>query len=270
MAVETPEHTSLSSRVGPAWRRLAAVRRGIFELLFVATLYIIYTSSRLLASDNVAHAKARAHALLRIEQAIELDWERAINNWFVHHDLIALLGCYWYSTAHYILTLAVLVWLYFKGRDAYLPARRALLVGTLLALALYLMLPTAPPRFMGYTDVLALHADRGWWGADASAPRGMGQLTNQLAAFPSLHCGWSLWVALQVHRNSHNYVARTLAWLGAATTALVVVGTGNHWVLDVIVGWMVIIVGVVAVSAFTRSPGQHVTPGQHVAPADTT
>lgn len=254
MAVETPEHAPQAGPAGSAWRRFAGVRRGVLELLFTATLYVIYDSSRLLASGNIEHAKARAQQLLRIERAIGIDWEHTLNNWFTQHDTFGLLACYWYSTAHYILTLVVLVWLYFKGRHAYLPARRALLVGTMLALALYLMLPTAPPRFMGYTDVLALHTDQGWWGSDASAPRGLGDLTNQLAAFPSLHCGWALWVAIQVHRNCRNWVVRLLAWTAAAMTAIAVIGTGNHWILDVIVGWMVIVVGVVAVSAFTREP----------------
>ncbi len=70
----------------------------------------------------------------------------------------------------------------------------------------------------------------------------MGQLTNQLAAFPSLHAGWALWVALVVRRNTHNYWLRGLAWLHAAITATVVIGTGNHWILDVAVGWAVVII----------------------------
>ena len=40
----------------------------------------------------------------------------------------------------------------------------------------------------------------GWWGSDASAPRGLGELTNQLAAMPSLHVGWAVWVAWVVCR----------------------------------------------------------------------
>ncbi|MEX0429407.1 phosphatase PAP2 family protein [Nocardioides sp. DS6] len=238
------------------WQRLAGVRAGIRELIFVTVLYIAYTSSRLLASNNMAEAKSRARQILSIERAVDLDWEHGLNQFFVHHDLIGLLGCYWYSTAHYILTLVVLVWLYARGRHRYLPARRALVVGTVLALALYLMLPTAPPRFFPhlYDDVLLLHSDQGWWGADASAPKGMGHLTNELAAFPSLHCGWSLWVAIVVWRNVRSWVVRLLAGLSAAATAIVVVGTGNHWTLDVIVGWMVVIAGVVSVSAFSQRP----------------
>jgi hypothetical protein len=228
------------------------VGAGVRELILVAILYVAYTSSRLLASNAEEPAIHRAKVLLRIERAIELDWEHAINNFFVHHDLIGLLACYWYSTAHYIVTTVVLVWLYFKGRHAYIPARRALVVATVLALAFYLMLPTAPPRMLDhYVDVLSMHSDQGWWGADASAPRGMGHLTNELAAFPSLHAGWSLWCALVLQRNARFRATKILGWAGAFITAIVVIGTANHWVLDVVVGWMVVIAGVVAVAAFT-------------------
>ena len=255
MAVDTRELEPMPDRAPT--RRLARVRSGARELILVTVLYIAYDSSRLLASDSAGAAKHRAMQILQIERATGLDIEHTLNHFFAQHDLIGLLGCYWYATAHYVLTVVVLVWLYFKRPHAYLPARRALMVGTVLALALYLMLPTAPPRFfpdLGYVDVLKLHTDQGWWGSDASAPRGMGQLTNELAAFPSLHCGWALWVALCVHRNTRNWVLRILAWLSAAATAVAVVGTGNHWTLDVIVGWMVIIAGVVGVASFTKPP----------------
>jgi hypothetical protein len=70
----------------------------------------------------------------------------------------------------------------------------------------------------------------------------VGGLTNELAAFPSLHAGWALWVALVVRRTTRNYWARGLAWTHALITALVVIGTGNHWILDVAAGWAVVIV----------------------------
>jgi membrane-associated phospholipid phosphatase len=91
----------------------------------------------------------------------------------------------------------------------------------------------------GYTDVLALHRADGWWGSDASAPRGLGQLTNELAAFPSLHAGWSLWVALVVQSRSARQSIRLPGWIYALLTAAVVVGTANHWVADVLGGWLI-------------------------------
>src|SRR4051794_41323721 len=94
----------------------------------------------------------------------------------------------------------------------------------------------------GYTDIMSLHAADGWWSTDASAPKGMGGLTNELAAFPSLHAGWALWVALVVRRSTRKWWARGLAWAHAAITAIVVIGTGNHWILDVAAGWALVIV----------------------------
>ena len=129
------------------------------------------------------------------------------------------------------------------------------MIGTLLGLAAYLLMPTAPPRFIGgYVDVLSLHAADGWWGADASAPRGLGGLTNELAAFPSLHAGWSLWVALALQVYATRKWVRVLGWLYAVGTAVVIVGTGNHWVIDALVGWLVILVGWAAARAVGRIP----------------
>jgi len=134
-------------------------------------------------------------------------------------------------------------------------------VASLIALACYLLLPTAPPRLTGggYLDVLSLHSNVGWWGADASAPKGMGQLTNELAAFPSLHAGWALWVALVVQRSTRNYWARGLGWAHAVITAVVVIGTGNHWILDVAVGWALVIVAMWLVDPWFEDKRQLVT-----------
>jgi hypothetical protein len=194
----------------------------------------------------------RARELVRFERYVGLDWEQPINAFFVRHDTLGLFASYWYSTAHYIVTLVVLVWLYLRHRSHYVTLRRALVVATLLALGLYLLLPTAPPRFVGgFVDVLNLHSAQGWWGADASAPRGLGHLTNELAAFPSLHAGWSLWVAIAICEITRNRALRALGWAHALITAAVIVGTANHWTLDVVVGWLVVLVGCVAVAPFT-------------------
>jgi membrane-associated phospholipid phosphatase len=111
----------------------------------------------------------------------------------------------------------------------------------------------------GFTDIMSLHAADGWWSTDASAPKGMGQLTNELAAFPSLHAGWALWVALVVRRTTRSHWARGLAWLQALITSVVVIGTGNHWILDVVMGWAVVIVAMWLVDPWFADKRQLVT-----------
>ena len=217
--------------------------RGTLELGLVGLLYLTYSLSRLLADDSLRPAAARGLQLHQAERALGMAWERPLNQWFVESRLAGLLGSFWYAAAHYLVTAVVLVWLYRRGAADYSQARRTLVLATVLALCAYLLMPVAPPRLTGgFADVLELHAAQGWWGSDASAPRGFGGLTNQVAAMPSLHAGWALWVALILHRRMRP-PWRQLGWAHAAVTALVVVGTGNHWTFDVLAGWAVVLVG---------------------------
>lgn len=255
-------------------RRYPRLVRGLLELTLILALWVAYSFSRLFADTAMVPALQRAQELLHIEGRLGIHWELPLNQLFTNHALIGLIGSYWYATAHYIVTGAVLLWLYRLGTTAYVPARRALVAGTLLGLAAYLMLPTAPPRFIqGYVDVLSLHASDGWWSTDASAPRGLGGLTNELAAFPSMHAGWALWVAMVLQRHMRWTWLRVLGWLYAAGTAVVIVGTGNHWVIDVIMGWLVVIAGFAVAevmgNAVPAAPAAAAGPAGPAAPAAT-
>src|SRR6478736_6662276 len=222
-------------------RTLPSWVRAIFELLLILALWVFYSLARLLADTSLQPALHRANELLHVEGLLGIRWEVPLNQLFTDHRVIGLAGSYWYASLHYVVTAGVLIWLWRLGADRYGPARRALVIGTLLGLVVYLLMPTAPPRFIsGYVDVLSLHAADGWWGADASAPRGLGGLTNELAAFPSLHAGWSLWVALALQVYATRKWVRVLGWVYAIGTAVVIIGTGNHWVIDAVMGWVVI------------------------------
>ena len=191
-----------------------------------------------------------AHELFQLAKNFffGLDIEATVNGWFIDNSTLGLMGSYYYASAHYLVTGVVLIWLWRRGSQVYQPARMALVVATMLALALYLLLPTAPPRFVeGFTDVLRLSAAHGWWSSDASAPKGMGGYTNELAAFPSMHAGWALWVAFVVQLEVRRRWVVVLAWAHAAITSVVIIGTGNHWTLDVVAGWVVVAVALAVV-----------------------
>jgi O-antigen ligase len=103
----------------------------------------------------------------------------------------------------------------------------------------------APPRMLpGFVDTLAMTANAGWWGDDASAPRGLGELTNQLAAMPSLHVGWAVWVAWVVVRLTKRRWLRVLGVAYPVMTTLVVVATANHYLLDAVAGAAVVALAV--------------------------
>jgi hypothetical protein len=130
-----------------------------------------------------------------------------------------------------------MIWMFWRHRAHYPRARSALILASAIALFGYLLVPMAPPRLMadGYVDVLAQSAQYGWWSDHASAPVGLDGLTNEFAAMPSLHVGWAIWVAWAVASRTGR-LGRTFAIAYAVGTVIVVIGTGNHWVLDAVAG----------------------------------
>ena len=170
-------------------------RAGV-ELALLALLYVGYSAARLLADGDVARAVANAHHLLHLESVLHLDVERSANHLLTGVPGLALVASYWYSALHYVVTPAVLIWVYRRHALGYRRVRNALVLATATGLLGFVLLPMAPPRMLpGYVDVLATTSGSGWWGSDASAPKGLGGLTNELAAMPSLHVGWALWCA---------------------------------------------------------------------------
>ncbi|HYJ77099.1 MAG TPA: phosphatase PAP2 family protein, partial [Actinomycetes bacterium] len=169
------------------------------ELALLAALYVAYSAARLLTDPDLGAATANARDLLHIEAVSGLDVERWLNEGLSALPVLPLVASYWYSLLHYAVTPAVLVWVYRAHPDRYRVARNSLVIGSALGIAGFALLPTAPPRMLpGYVDTPASTAGSGWWGSDASAPRGLGGLTNELAAMPSLHVGWALWCAVVV------------------------------------------------------------------------
>ena len=229
--------------------------RGLREIAVLAVLWVFYSLSRLVAADDLASARDRAAEILDIERFAHLDIESWLNHALAPIDAIAVPMSFWYATLHYLVTPAVLAFVYFRHRVDYPRARNAIVLGSAIGLACYLVLPTAPPRLMPgshYLDALARTASFGWWGGDASAPAGLGHITNELAAMPSLHVGWTVWVAWAIWRHT-TIVGRALAVAYVAGTTLVVIATGNHWVLDAVAGGVVMIAGIVLAKRLDRS-----------------
>jgi small-conductance mechanosensitive channel len=106
-----------------------------------------------------------------------------------------------------------------------------------LGLVGFSLLPVAPPRLLhGFIDTMAKEAHYGWWGKDASAPRGFGGDTNQYAALPSLHVGWALWSGWQLVRHASRRIVQVLGALYPIVISVVVIGTANHYLVDVFAG----------------------------------
>lgn len=216
---------------------LTRLGRGSLEIALLGGLYGMYSLTRSLADDSFEPAAQFAEQLRAFEEGWGLDVEAGFSRLVSENGWLGLAMSYWYASLHFVVTAGVLGWLFFRRRDRYVELRNALVLATSAALVLYLLLPTAPPRLLGspFHDVLAENASAGWWGD----PGGVGSIANELAAFPSMHAGWALWVAIALWVCAPRRVG-LLGLAYAGVTAVVVIGTGNHWTVDVVAGWIVV------------------------------
>jgi membrane-associated phospholipid phosphatase len=99
----------------------------------------------------------------------------------------------------------------------------------------------------GFSDVVAATHALGSWhtGTLASA-------ANQLAAMPSLHMAWAGWCALALWRASSRAWVRGLALTHLCLTALAVLATGNHYLLDILAGLATLAAAVLIQEAVLR------------------
>ncbi|MDT4939226.1 MAG: hypothetical protein QOG80_2897 [Pseudonocardiales bacterium] len=229
------------------------------ELALVAATYSLYSLIRNLIPTETGAAIRRAARLFDLERAWHLAPEVALTAAVSSHHAIAIAFDYHYATMHYIVTPAVLIWMLVSVPEHYRHARRILIVATILGLIGFWLAPLAPPRMLdadGFVDTMAKFAGYGWWSHDASAPRGLGGLTNEYAAMPSLHVGWALWCGWMIARYSRRTWVRVLGILYPITTMVVVLATANHFFLDVVGGVGVILLAVPIVALGERFFGR--------------
>ncbi|WP_328400312.1 phosphatase PAP2 family protein [Streptomyces sp. NBC_00390] len=210
------------------------------ELLLLAVVYAAYSAGRLLARGDVTTAVDNGLAILRAEKALRLNAEHPLNRLFTDAPALGIPADFAYATLHYLVTPAILVWLFRRRPARYRAARTWLMCSTLLGLAGFTLMPTCPPRLLaaghGFVDTMAQYSSYGWWGGEASAPRGLGSMTNQYAAMPSLHVGWALWCGVMLWRHGRTPLMKTLAVAYPLLTTIVVMGTANHYFLDAAAG----------------------------------
>ena len=181
----------------------------------LVVVYAAYSCGRLLARGDVTTAVDHGLAILRAEKALFLNAEHPLNRLFTETPALGIPADFVYASLHYLVTPAVLVWLFRRRPLRYRAARTWLMLSTLLGLVGFTLMPTCPPRLLdaghGFVDTMAQYSSYGWWGGEASAPRGMGGMTNQYAAMPSLHVGWALWCGVMLWRHGRTPLMKTLA-----------------------------------------------------------
>lgn len=210
------------------------------EIGFIALVYFLYSLVRNRVPSHEIGAFHRAHRIVDIESALHIGAEKSLNIFVDQHHWLAYICNYYYSTLHFIVTISVLVWLYLRHPMRYRAIRSVLLFTNLVALIGFWFISVAPPRMLpGYIDtVIKFHT----WGSLASP--GLAAKSNQFAAMPSLHIGWSLWCALAIVTLAKRPWVRVLGALYPIATLFVIVGTANHFFLDAVGGAVTLVIAI--------------------------
>ena len=125
------------------------------EAILVVTFYLLYSwsrnqfgSARLETGGTPEHAFNNAIMVVRIEKAVGLFHEAAIQSWFTGSTAVMQFWNTYYGLAHFVVTIAVFVVLFFKRPDVFPIWRNTILVTTGLAIIGFSMFPLMPPRLL--------------------------------------------------------------------------------------------------------------------------
>ncbi|GGT53474.1 bifunctional glycosyltransferase 87/phosphatase PAP2 family protein [Streptomyces coeruleorubidus] len=232
--------------LAPFLRRVLTRPNLLLELLLIRVTYAAYSQVRLAAtggsiSAGRAEAEENGRQILGLERALHIDFEHWANHTVVTIDWLRNFLDFYYESFHFGAPLTVLALLYWRRPADYRWARSALGIATLLALVGFWLYPLAPPRLMptlGFIDTV--HGVQDFSQPDYGT---LTSLTNQYAAMPSLHFGWSLWCGVVIAVLARRWWIKVLGLLHPLFTASAIVTTANHWVLDAVGGAVAVGVG---------------------------
>jgi hypothetical protein len=227
----------------PFLRRVLSRPNLLLELLLIRVTYAAYAKVRLAAtggsnSAGRARAEEHGHQILDLERFLHIDIEHAVNHAVVKVSWLRDFFDFYYTSFHFVVPLTVLGLLYWRRPVDYRWARASLGFATLLALVGFWLYPLAPPRLMPSLGIIdTVHGVQDFTKPDYGT---LTALTNQYAAMPSLHFGWSLWCGLVIAIIAPKAWMKALGLLHPLFTVSAIVATGNHWVLDAVGGAAVV------------------------------
>jgi hypothetical protein len=203
------------------------------ELGFAVIAFLAYFLVRGAVVTRTADALDHARDIVRLEHQLGLFIEPQIQAWVLSSHWLWRIANFVYFWCDFPLIVAVGLLLFWRHRHQYTKLRDSLLLSGGFALVIYMTFPVAPPRFLtewGFVDTLELFSNLSYQ-AQSLRP-----FVNPFAAVPSLHVGWALLLAVAVFRSTPRWYWRAGVLLVLVLQVVSVIGTGNHFIFDGLVG----------------------------------
>jgi membrane-associated phospholipid phosphatase len=199
---------------------------------------VVYCQGRGLTEGSVDRARANAEALVDLERRLGLLWEPQLQDMIEGHQSLVTLANWIYIWGHWPFIIAIAAWLVVWHRPAYRLLRNAIFVSGGIGLVIFVLVPMMPPRMgvLEMMDTVTMHSTS----YRTLQPPGF---VNQVAAFPSLHAGFNLLAAIVLIREARSWPPKVIAIVMPIAMSWAVVVTANHYILDVVVGAAVALIG---------------------------
>jgi PAP2 superfamily len=199
------------------------------ELAIVGLVLLAWQAARIPLEGNVDVSVAHAHSVLHLESLLSIDVEA----WTIEHaSRSGIVGdlAWMYTNIHLPVLFGAVAALRVLAPDRYPRLRTTFVLSFIPAIFVIGLYPLAPPRWLPGLGLGPIPDQSSLAGTSGEA------LHNSTAAAASQHFGFAIFVAASL---IWIFPRSRLAWLALAYPALVflvIVGTGNHYVLDCIVG----------------------------------
>ena len=217
------------------------------QIAVMVSAVAIYFLVRGATDSAVADAVRNAHKLVSLEKTLGIYHEPALQHALANSEHVRTVLNWMYIWGHWPVIAVTAVWLWKRVPQHYVTLRNAMFLSGGIGMLLFLLLPVAPPRLadIGLVDSVTVrsHAYR------ALQPP---SLTNEYAAFPSLHFGWDLLVGITIARAAGHRVLRVVGALLPVAMALAVIATANHYILDVVGGGTIALSSLLVVELVAR------------------
>lgn len=255
------------------------------EVLYGVGVYAVYSIVRNRfgsAGGDPGPAFGHARSIVHLERTLHLFFEPHVQRWYLDLPGKGLIRGWnvYYGIAHFLVTFVALVWLFKRDQARYPLWRNTLALTTCVAVVGFAAYSLMPPRLLddpgeyGACQIYNPHAaeQARAVGADHSAAcdrygfvdtveryggwisfgnDGYKDVSNQYAAMPSMHIGWSTWCALVLVPMLRRRWAKVLAALYPVLTLTCIVVTGNHYWIDGLGGLACLTVGYLVARAVT-------------------
>jgi membrane-associated phospholipid phosphatase len=208
----------------------------IRQFVLFASAVMLYQLVRGLIDGPSYKPFGDATKIIDFERVLHVFAEPSIQAWVAGQHWLMDFADWTYLNAQFFVTIVALAFIYLRRNDSFYFVRNMFMIAMALALVGYTLYPTAPPRLMpewGFSDSISRFLGTGTTWIDNGPEKAF---TNFYAAVPSMHVCFALMVGLPLAKLIRVWPLKLVWSLYPLLIMFVVVATGNHYFLDVLLG----------------------------------